>query len=133
MAKILVADKLSPEGVEILSADGEFEVENRPDIKPDELLEVIGEFDALVVRSRTKVTSKVIERAKRLRVIGRAGVGLDNVDIPAATERGIIVMNTPGGNTISAAEHACSMILSIAKNLPQADASIKAEIGRAHV
>jgi D-3-phosphoglycerate dehydrogenase len=94
-------------------------------LKPEQLLEIIGEFNGLVVRSETKATAKVIEAATNLKVIGRAGVGVDNVDVDAATKRGIIVMNTPGGNTISTAEHAFSLMVSTARNIPQADASVK--------
>lgn len=124
--RVLVSDKLTDEGLEILKAGGEIEVVNDPEITPERLAEVIGDFDGLAIRSRSRVTRETLERSGRLKVIGRAGVGLDNVDIPAATERGIIVMNTPDGNTMSTAEHTVSMILAIARRIPQADAGMKA-------
>src|SRR5205823_13356765 len=94
-------------------------------LKEDALIEIIPDYSALVVRSQTKATAKLIAAASKLKVIGRAGVGVDNVDVDAATKRGIIVMNTPGGNTISTAEHAFSLMVSTARNIPQADASVK--------
>lgn len=125
MIKILVSDPLSEEGLKILKEVSEFQVDVKTDLKPDALKEVIKEYDALAVRSATKVTRDVIEAASRLRVIGRAGVGLDNVDLEAATQKGVIVMNTPAGNTISTAEHTMSMILALSRNIPQANASVK--------
>lgn len=122
-ARILVSDKISSEGVEILKAGG-FEVDVKPDITPEELEKEIAHYDALVIRSRTNVTKAVIANAERLRVIGRAGVGVDNVDVPAATKRGIIVMNTPDGNTISTAEQTMAMLLAVARSIPQADRSM---------
>ncbi len=127
--KVLVADTLSERGLSELAEGGLLELTVYPGLKgiPEaELIEMIGEYSGLVVRSNTKVTEKVIEAAKNLRVVGRAGVGVDNVKVDAATKRGIIVMNTPGGNTISTAEHAFSLMMSIARNIPQADASVKA-------
>lgn len=123
--KLLVSDPLSEEGLNILKAVKEFQVDVKTDLKPETLKEIIGEYDALLVRSATKVTREVIAAAKSLKVIGRAGVGLDNVDLEAATEKGIIVMNTPAGNTISTAEHTMSMILSLSRNIPQANSSTK--------
>lgn len=123
--KILVSDVLSEEGLVILKEVKEFQVDEKTDLKPENLKEVIKDYDALIVRSATKVTKDIIEAAAKLRVIGRAGVGLDNVDIEAATQKGIIVMNTPGGNTISTCEHTMSMILSLSRNIPQANASTK--------
>ena len=125
MFKVLVSDPLSEEGVRILEKEKEFKVDVKVKQPPEELKKIIGEYDALIVRSGTKVTADIIKHAKKLKVIGRAGVGLDNVDTQAATKKGIIVMNTPGGNTISTAEHTISMILSLARNIPQADASMK--------
>ena len=142
MFKILVSDPLSEEGLKILKEVREFQVDVKTDLKPDSLKEAIKDYDALVVRSATKVTKDIIDRAQNLKVIGRAGVGLDNVDLEAATAKGIIVMNTPAGNTISTAEHTVSMILSLSRNIPQANGSTKKgewkrskfmEIGRAHV
>jgi D-3-phosphoglycerate dehydrogenase len=123
--KVLVADPIAQRGIDELSAGGALEVVVKLGLKEAELLEIIGKFAALVVRSETKANAKVIEAAHLLKVIGRAGVGVDNVDVEAATKRGIIVMNTPGGNTISTAEHAFSLMVSTARNIPQADASVK--------
>jgi D-3-phosphoglycerate dehydrogenase len=124
--KILISDKLAEEGIAILKAVKEFQVDCKYDLKPDQLKAVIGEYDALIIRSATEVTADVIEAAKKLRVIGRAGVGLDNVDLKAATKKGIVAMNTPAGNTTATAEHTMSMILALARNIPQAHASVKA-------
>jgi D-3-phosphoglycerate dehydrogenase len=124
--KVLVADPIAQRGIDELSNGGALDVTVKIGLKPDELLAIIGEFNALVVRSETKANAKVIEAAHNLKVIGRAGVGVDNVDVDAATKRGIIVMNTPGGNTISTAEHAFSLMVSTARNIPQADASVRA-------
>ncbi|MDB6149089.1 MAG: serA [Chthoniobacter sp.] len=124
--KVLVADPIAQRGIDELSAGGELEVTVKLGLKEDELIAIIGEYAALVVRSETKANARVIEAAHKLKVIGRAGVGVDNVDVDAATRRGIIVMNTPGGNTISTAEHAFSLMVSTARNIPQADASVKA-------
>ncbi len=110
--KVLVADAISPRGVEALAAGGDLIVDVRTGLKEPGLLEIIPEYAGLVVRSQTKVTGKVIEAADALKAIGRAGVGVDNVDVEAATRRGIIVMNTPGGNTVSTAEHAFSLLVS---------------------
>jgi D-3-phosphoglycerate dehydrogenase len=125
MTKILVSDSLSKEGLKILENDGNFQVDYLPDITPEELVERIVDYDALVVRSRTRATAEVLRAGKNLKVVGRAGVGLDNVDLAVATERGIIVMNTPGGNTISAAEHTMSLIMGLARQIPEADRSMK--------
>lgn len=125
MFKILVSDALSEEGLGVLKSSKDFVVDVKTGLKPDELKGIIGEYDALVVRSATKVTAEVIEAGKKLKIIGRAGVGLDNVDLAAATAKGVIVMNTPGGNTISTAEHTMSLIMSLSRNIPLADASMK--------
>ncbi|MFA5388642.1 MAG: phosphoglycerate dehydrogenase [Candidatus Omnitrophota bacterium] len=125
MFKILVSDPLAQEGVDILKKVKEFQVDVKHKLPPEELKKIIKDYDALLVRSETKVTRDIIEAADNLKVIGRAGVGLDNVDLPAASKRGIIVMNTPGGNTMSTAEHAVSILLSLSRNIPQADASVK--------
>ncbi len=126
--KILAADGVSPKGIALLSESPHFEVTigNPKGLKEDELIAEIGNYDALIVRSQTKVTAKALAAATRLKVIGRAGVGVDNVNVEAATERGIVVMNTPGGNTISTAEHTFSLLLSLARKIPQAHASIVA-------
>src|SRR6185437_7064410 len=123
-ARVLVADEISKEGITIL--ESALEVVYDPTITPQKLLEVIGEFDALLVRSRSKVTKEVIAAGKRLKLVGRAGVGVDNIDLTAATEAGILVVNSPEGNTASAAEHAVALMFSLARQIPAADASMKA-------
>ncbi|MCS7203344.1 MAG: phosphoglycerate dehydrogenase [Thermodesulfovibrio sp.] len=122
--KILVSDSISQKGIEILKKAG-FEVDIKIGLKPEELKEIIGEYDALIIRSATKVTADIIEEAKKLKVIGRAGTGVDNVDNIAATKKGIVVMNTPGGNTITTAEHTIALMFSLARRIPQASASVK--------
>lgn len=124
--KVFVADAVSERGVEMLAATEGIEVTFETGLSEAELISKIGDYEALIVRSATKVTPAVIDAAKSLRVVGRAGVGVDNVDIDAATRRGIIVMNTPGGNTVSTAEHAFSLMVSVARNIPQAHASMTA-------
>lgn len=124
MAKVLVLDGLSEEGVRVLQAGGH-EVDVKPPQKPDELAAIIGAYEGLVVRSATKVTAEALKHAKRLRVIGRAGVGTDNIDNNAATQMGVIVMNTPGGNTISTCEHTFALMLALCRNIPGAHASMK--------
>src|SRR5689334_18169124 len=109
MARILVSDSLSEEGLGILK-DAGFQVDHLPEITQEEIENEIGKYDALVIRSRTTVTPQILKNGKNLKVVGRAGVGLDNVDVPTATQHGIIVMNTPGGNTISTAEHTMAML-----------------------
>ena len=121
--KILVSDKISELGVNKLKEKAETDV--RTNLTPEELVQIIPDYDALVVRSSTKVTRQVIEAGKKLKVIGRAGVGIDNIDVDAATEKGIIVLNAPEGNTISAAEHAIALMTSLARNIPAADRSLK--------
>jgi len=123
--KVLITDSLSEEGVKRLREEEGFEVKQAMGISGEELIKIIPEYEALVVRSETKVTEKVITVANKLKVIGRAGTGVDNIDVDAATKKGIIVMNTPEGNTISAAEHTISLILSLSRNIPQANASLK--------
>ncbi len=120
--KVLVSDSLAEEGVRRLESGAEVDVITN--LSPEELIQKIKEYDALVIRSGTKVTAEVIKAADRLKVIGRAGVGIDNVDVVAATKKGIIVLNTPGGNTISAAEHTIAMMLALARNIPQANAAL---------
>ncbi len=124
--KVLVSDALSEGGLAALHAAPGLDVEYAPGLKEDELAARIGAFDALVIRSGSKVTAKVLEKADRLRVIGRAGIGVDNVDVKAASKRGIVVMNTPTGNAITTAEHALSLLFSLARKVPQATASMKA-------
>ena len=123
--RVLISDKLSPAAVAIFKERG-VEVDVKPGLDKDELAKIIGEYDGLAIRSNTKVTAKLLEHAARLKVIGRAGIGVDNVDIPAATARGIIVMNTPFGNSITTAEHAIAMMFALAREIPAADASTQA-------
>src|SRR6187401_3781843 len=125
--RVLISDALSPAAVQIFKDRG-VEVDFQPKLgaDKDKLAELIGQFDGLAIRSATKVTPKVLEKARNLKVIGRAGIGVDNVDIPAATARGIIVMNTPFGNSITTAEHAISLMLALARQIPEADASTRA-------
>ncbi|MCA1564687.1 MAG: phosphoglycerate dehydrogenase [Acidobacteria bacterium] len=122
--KILVSDDVSESGLEPLRAGG-FTVEKRTGLKPDELREIVRDYDGLVVRSETKVTAALMDEAVRLRAIGRAGVGVDNIDVPAATARGIIVMNAPDGNTMTTAEHTLALLLALARSVPQAHASLQ--------
>lgn len=123
--KILISDSLSKEAVDILQKEKDLKVDVNTKLTPDELKKVIKDYDGLLVRSSTKVTKDVINSADKLKIIGRAGVGLDNVDIDAASKKGVIVVNTPGGNTISTAEHTFSMMLALSRSIPQADLSIK--------
>lgn len=125
MAKVLISDKLDPLAVDIFKQNG-VEVDFKPGLSPEELLEIIGEYDGLAIRSSTTVTPEVIKAATNLKVVGRAGIGVDNVDIPAATEAGVIVMNTPFGNSITTAEHALSMMMALAREIPQANESTHA-------
>ena len=123
--KVLISDNLAPVGEKILR-DAGLEVDVKTGLPPEELKAIIPEYDGLVIRSATKVREDIIEAATRLKVVGRAGIGLDNVDIPAASEKGIVVMNAPDGNATTAAEHAIAMMMSLARNIPQATASMKA-------
>jgi D-3-phosphoglycerate dehydrogenase / 2-oxoglutarate reductase len=122
--RVLVSDPISEKGVDALRSAPEISVDVNTGLKPDELLKIIGDYHGLVVRSQTKVTPEVFAAAKNLKAIGRAGVGVDNIDRGAATDHGVVVMNTPSGNTISTAEHAFTLMLSLARNIPQAHASI---------
>src|SRR3546814_16102661 len=122
MVKVLIYDELSPAAVDIFKSRG-VEVDIKTVLKHDELIAIIGDYDGLAIRSATKVTAKVLEAAKKLKVVGRAGIGVDNVDIPAATGRGVCVMNTPFGNSITTAEHAIAMMMALAREIPLADRS----------
>ena len=122
--KVLVSDNISPKGIELLKKAG-LHVDVKTGMAPEELKACIGEYHGLIIRSATTVTAEVIEAATNLKVIGRAGSGLDNVDKDAATKRGIVVMNTPGGNTITTAEHAIALMFALARNIPQATLSMK--------
>lgn len=124
--KILVSDPLSEVGIQIFRDTPGIDVDIHTGLPHEELKDIIGRYDAIAIRSATKVTGDIIDAADNLKVIGRAGIGLDNVDIPAASQRGIVVMNTPEGNTITTAEHTLAMILSLTRNIPQATASLKA-------
>jgi D-3-phosphoglycerate dehydrogenase / 2-oxoglutarate reductase len=121
--KILVADPVAKEGIEALKAQAQVDV--KLGLKPDELKKVIGDYEALVVRSETKATADIIQAGKKLQVIARAGVGLDNIDVEAATRQGVVVVNAPTGNTIAAAEHTVAMMLALARHIPQANAKLK--------
>lgn len=121
--KVLVSDPIAEQGIEILKND--VNVDIATGLEPQELIKRIGNYEALIVRSETQVTKEVINAGKKLKIIGRAGVGVDNIDVNAATERGIIVVNAPEGNTISAAEHTIAMMMSMSRNIPQANASLK--------
>ena len=123
--KVLVADSISQGGVDELSRDGALDVMVKTGLNAKELVDLIPAFSALVVRSQTKVTADVLNAGAKLRVVGRAGVGVDNVDVETATRRGVIVLNAPGGNTVSTAEHAFSLLLSVARKIPPAEASIR--------
>ncbi len=123
--KVLVSDQLSDVGVKIFQETSGIEVDVNTGLDPEELKKIIGRYDGLVIRSATKVTAEIIEKAENLKVVGRAGIGLDNVDIPAASKRGIVVMNTPEGNTITTAEHTIAMMFAMSRNIPRATSSLK--------
>ena len=123
--RVLISDKMDPKAAAIFRARG-IEVDEKPGLNPDELKAIIGDYDGLAIRSATKVTRPLLEAAARLKVVGRAGIGVDNVDIPAATARGVVVMNTPFGNSITTAEHAVALMFALARQLPEADASTQA-------
>ncbi len=125
MIRVLISDNMSPMAVKCFTQRG-IEVDEKPGLSKDALLEIIADYDGLAVRSATKVTGKLLAAAKKLKVVGRAGIGTDNIDIPAATARGVAVMNTPFGNAITTAEHTIAMILSTARQIPAADASTRA-------
>lgn len=123
--KVLVSDKMGEEGLEIFRKAEGIELDVKTGLKPEELKEIIGQYHGLAIRSATKVTKEIIDAAANLKVVGRAGIGLDNVDIPAATQKGIAVMNTPGGNTVTTAEHAIAMMMALTRNIPKATATMK--------
>jgi len=123
--KILVSDPLAKEGIDILKKVKSFQVDEKAKLPPEELKKIIKNYDAIVIRSGTKLTKDIVSNANNMKVIGRAGVGVDNVDVDAASLKGIVVMNAPGGNTISTAEHAFSLLLSLLRNIPQANASMR--------
>ena len=116
--RVLISDKMDPSAAAIFRERG-VEVDEKPGLTPDELAAIIGDYDGLAIRSATKVTKAILDAATRLKVVGRAGIGVDNVDIPAATARGVVVMNTPFGNSITTAEHAIAMMFALARQLPE--------------
>jgi len=123
--KVLISDKLGEEGVKILQNEEGIDVDVKTGLAPEELKKIIGQYDGLIIRSATKVTADLLEAATNLKVVGRAGIGLDNVDIPAATKKGVAVMNTPGGNVVTTAEHTLSLMMALTRNIPQGTATIK--------
>lgn len=125
MFKILITDKLSEQGMEVFRKEKDFQTEEHIGKSPDDLKKILGAYDAWVIRSGTTVTADLIQAASKVKIIGRAGVGVDNVDLEAATKRGIIVMNTPDGNTISTAEHTIAMLMAMARKIPQAQQSLR--------
>src|SRR4051812_38060255 len=125
MPRVLIADSLSPAAVDIFKQRG-VDADIKTGLSKEDLIKVIGDYDGLVVRSDTKPNKDVIAAAKNLKVIGRAGIGVDNIDIPAATAAGIVVMNTPFGNSITTAEHAIALMFALARDLPQEDLAAQA-------
>src|SRR5574341_1285480 len=123
--KILISDNLSKLGVNLLRRYEQFQVDLNVGLKPEELKKIIGDYQALIVRSETKVTPEIIAAADNLKVIGRAGTGVDNINVPAATARGIVVMNAAGGNSVTTAEHTISLMMSLARKIPQAHGKLK--------
>jgi D-3-phosphoglycerate dehydrogenase len=121
--KVLITDSVSEEGIEVLRKEAQVDV--KTNLKPEEVIGIIGDYEALVVRSQTRVTAAIIEAGKKLQVIARAGVGIDNIDVDTATRCGVVVVNAPTGNTVSAAEHTIALLLASARNIPQANASLK--------
>ena len=125
MPKVLIADKLSPAAVAIFKERG-VDADVKTGLSKEELIKIVDQYDGIAIRSATKLTADVLKHAKHLKVVGRAGIGVDNVDIPAATAAGVIVMNTPIGNSITTADHAISLLLALARELPAAHASPQA-------
>src|SRR4030043_1167298 len=130
MMKVLVTEPMAEEGLDILRKQAEVDV--KLGLKPAELISIVSEYEALLVRSDTKVTAEVIKAGERLHVIARAGVGVDNIDVDAATRRGIVVVNAPAANTISAAEHTIALMFALASHIPQAHAYLKEGDWRRH-
>ena len=123
--KVLIADPIADAGIKELQADQALDVDVRIGISKDDLLADASLYEAIIVRSQTKIPAEVLQAAENLKIVGRAGVGVDNIDVPAATKHGVIVVNTPAGNTISTAEHSFSMMAALARNIPQAHATVK--------
>src|SRR5262245_2131404 len=124
MLRVLICDKLESSGIDLLKQAG-IEVDNRNGLKGAELQSALQDADGCIVRSATTITGELLANPGKLRAIARAGVGIDNIDVPAATRQGIVVMNTPGGNTVSAAEHTIALLLALARHIPAADSSMK--------
>jgi D-3-phosphoglycerate dehydrogenase len=123
--KILVSDSIAEEGIQILKETEEIDVDVNVGLSQEDLKQIIGDYDALIIRSATKVSQDLLNAAVRLKVIGRAGIGVDNVDVPSATRKGVLVMNTPTGNIVTTAEHAIAMMLALTRNIPQGTATLK--------
>jgi D-3-phosphoglycerate dehydrogenase len=123
--KVLISDSLGAAGIKMFEEEPGIDVDVKTGLEPDELKKIIGAYDALVIRSATKVTADLLEAAKNLKVVGRAGIGLDNVDIPAATKHGVVVMNTPTGNVITTAEHTIAMMMALTRNIPWGTSTLK--------
>jgi len=126
MIKILAADPISESGLQVFQVNGHFKVEARSKLSLDDLKKAVADVDAIIVRSETQITADVLAAAKKVKIVGRAGVGVDNIDVAAASRQGVVVVNVPGGNTISAAEHTMALLLALSRNVPQANASVKA-------
>src|SRR5436189_1722485 len=128
LLKVFIADSISQRGIDELTRDSALEANVQTGLSETQLAEAIPDFAALIIRSQTKVTAKILNAGKKLRVVGRAGVGVDNVDVETATRRGVVVLNAPGANTVSTAEHAFSLLLGIARNISRADATLKSGV-----
>ena len=126
MKKVLVSDNLGEAGIKMFEEEPSITVDVKTGLNPEELKAIIGDYDALVIRSATQVTEEILTAAVKLKVVGRAGIGLDNVDIPAATKRGVVVMNTPTGNVITTAEHTIAMMMALTRNIPWGTSTLKA-------
>ena len=124
MKKVLIADKMSVQAEKVFTANG-ISFDKKIGLSEEEICSIVNEYEGIVVRSATKITKKIIQTGKKLRILGRAGIGVDNIDIEAATKCGIVVMNTPFGNSITTAEHTISLMMSLARNIPQASKSTK--------
>jgi len=123
--KILICDRISEKGLEVFKQEPGIEVDVKLKLTEDEICEIASQYQAMVVRSQTRITKKILEHADQLKVVGRAGVGIDNIDVDAATLKGVVVVNTPDGNTISACEHTMAMMLALSRHIPQADQSLR--------
>ncbi len=124
MKKVLIADKMSIQAEKVFTANG-INFDKKIGLSEEEICKIVNEYEGIVVRSATKITKKIIQSGEKLKVLGRAGIGVDNIDIEAATNNGIVVMNTPFGNSITTAEHTISLMMSLARNIPQASKSTK--------